>query len=382
MHPPKPLLPLTALAVFGTLAAISPGAAWELGVRLAPVLTFAAGMTVVVNLAAEVRLFEWVVDKLAGLPLPRAAVIFFFIVLCALSTTFFSLDTTAVMLTPLAVALASEVGVPVSVLALAVVWMANLGSLALPVSNLTNLLAVDAGSFASQHDYVSRALPSALVAMACAAVAFGALRIGRVGTHRPESTPPAPPQTTPPRPTAALAIIGLTLPALVSPIPYWATSTFAAVAMAIAVRPSGNRAGAVREIPWHALLITAALSAAANVLLQLGAAGRVSDSLGHAGPLALAAAGMGAANLINNIPAYFILEPAAVDPSGALALLVGVNAGAVITPWASLATLLWADQLRRAGQTVPWSRFMGAGLVLAPAAVAAAVGTLQLTAAA
>ena len=41
MNPPKPLLPLTALAVFGTLAAFSPGAAWELGVRLAPVLTFA-----------------------------------------------------------------------------------------------------------------------------------------------------------------------------------------------------------------------------------------------------------------------------------------------------------------------------------------------------
>ena len=37
-----------------------------------------------------------------------------------------------------------------------------------------------------------------------------------------------------------------------------------------------------------------------------------------------------------------------------MALLVGVNAGPLITPWASLATLLWLQRCRTAGIAVPW----------------------------
>lgn len=75
------------------------------------------------------------------------------------------------------------------------------------------------------------------------------------------------------------------------------------------------------------------------------------------------------ANLINNIPAYLALEPAADSALGAMALLIGVNAGPVITPWASLATLLWADQARRQGVRINWRIFILAGLVLAPLGV-------------
>ena len=52
-----------------------------------------------------------------------------------------------------------------------------------------------------------------------------------------------------------------------------------------------------------------------------------------------------------------------------LALLVGVNVGPLVTPWASLATLLWFDQLARRGEPVPWRAFALPGLVLAPVAV-------------
>ena len=37
-----------------------------------------------------------------------------------------------------------------------------------------------------------------------------------------------------------------------------------------------------------------------------------------------------------------------------MALLVGVNAGPLVTPWASLATLLWLQRCRTAGVVVPW----------------------------
>ena len=88
------------------------------------------------------------------------------------------------------------------------------------------------------------------------------------------------------------------------------------------------------------------------------------------GLLAIAGLGASSSNLINNIPAFLALEHGADTPHGMLALLVGVNAGPIIAPWASLATLLWHDQLRRAGAAVSWGSFIAAGCVLAPIAVA------------
>ena len=54
-----------------------------------------------------------------------------------------SLETTAVLLTPVVLALAARLGLPVAPFAYGAVWIANAGSLSLPVSNLTNLLAVN-----------------------------------------------------------------------------------------------------------------------------------------------------------------------------------------------------------------------------------------------
>ena len=63
-----------------------------------------------------------------------------------------------------------------------------------------------------------------------------------------------------------------------------------------------------------------------------------------------------------------------------MALLVGVNAGPLITPWASLATLLWLQRCRTAGIVVPWRWLVPAGTVCAVLAVAAGAGALALTA--
>lgn len=66
------------------------------------------------------------------------------VVLAVVSTVFLSLDTTAVIVTPVVVVLAQSIGVSPLPFALATVWLANTASLALPVSNLTNLLAAPA----------------------------------------------------------------------------------------------------------------------------------------------------------------------------------------------------------------------------------------------
>nr|BFF13402.1 hypothetical protein GCM10025699_47050 [Microbacterium flavescens] len=54
-------------------------------------------------------------------------------------------------------------------------------------------------------------------------------------------------------------------------------------------------------------------------------------------------------------------------------MLVGVNIGCLVTPWASLATLLWHSRLSSMGVEVSWGRFMLAGLGIAVVAVPLAV---------
>ncbi|MCZ9291456.1 SLC13 family permease [Corynebacterium lehmanniae] len=369
------LLPAAAIAAFAGLTAASSADAVSLATRLIPVLTFAAGMSAVVNLASRAQIFEWLVSALERGTSSREFVFAGFLALATVSTVFFSLDTTAIMLTPLAVQLASRFRLPQPAVALSVVWIANLASMPLPVSNLTNLLALSGGAFSSNHDYIRAAAAPAAAAIAVAvAAAYSARLIYRGASSAPNDAP-----TAVARPTAALVVIAFTVAALLSPVPYWLTGSLAAVAMWFAVGSAGRRAGAASLIPWHALLLAATLSAAATLALRLETVATAVSHLDGAHPGAIAAAGAVAANGINNLPAFLALEPAASGPTGVMALLIGVNVGPVVTPWASLATLLWADQLKRAGAAVPWSHFILWGAVLAPAAVSAATAALLAT---
>ena len=62
-----------------------------------------------------------------------------------------------------------------------------------------------------------------------------------------------------------------------------------------------------------------------------------------------------------------------------LALLIGTNAGPVITAWASLATLLWYERCAAFGLSIPKRRMLVNGTVLAAVAVLAATTALALT---
>jgi arsenical pump membrane protein len=102
---------------------------------------------------------------------------------------------------------------------------------------------------------------------------------------------------------------------------------------------------------------------------------------GESWPALLRMTGLAAlgANGVDNLPSYLALEPtAAGSPLRLAALLVGVNAGPLLTPWASLATLLWAARCRSAGLTVSWGWFALRGLLLVPPLLVAAVTALWL----
>ena len=74
---------------------------------------------------------------------------------------------------------------------------------------------------------------------------------------------------------------------------------------------------------------------------------------------------------MNNLPAYIALESVTADaPQRLMALLVGVNVAPLVTPWASLATLLWAQRCRARGVRIPGLTLAVQGLVCAWSRVA------------
>lgn len=328
--------------------------------RLAPVLLFVAGMSVTVNLAARTGAFEAIARALEERVKSEWALWLGIVVLAIVSTAFLSLDTTAIMVTPMAVALARRNGLKVVPLSFAVVWIANLGSLALPVSNLTNLLS---------HPYGSAAVP-AVAAVAVAVAASWA--VYRFAPSEPESRDSVITAPTSPLLKKSLIVLSLLPPALVSPLPYWAVSTVAAAVLLAFVRPDCR--AALSLVPWNSLLLAAAFSFSVGAVLVL-AGSRLNLEMG---PATLCALGAVTANILNNIPAYLLLEPATSTPQHTLALLIGVNCGPIVTPWASLATLLWHDQLRRSGIEIPWRTVAAKGAVLAPFAVSVPLAGLSL----
>jgi arsenical pump membrane protein len=86
--------------------------------------------------------------------------------------------------------------------------------------------------------------------------------------------------------------------------------------------------------------------------------------------------------VVNNLPAYVAGEQVipAANHTQLLSLLVGTNLGPVVTPWGSLATLLWFEWCRRSAVRVPMAKFVVTGAGLAVTGLAAVVGVLLLAA--
>lgn len=374
-----------ALIVCG-IAAIASGvlpleAVGALAARSAPIIGFVVAMTVVAELAAEADVFRAIARRLAALARGRVIALWLLVVVLAtVATTFLSLDTTAVLLTPVVVAIAAHAGFSPIPFALTTVWLANTGSLLLPVSNLTNLLAAERLGL-SPVEFASLLWAPALVAVLVPVlVLFLARRRELLARYEPE--PPIPVRD---RPLflIASAVLVLVVPLLVSGVAVWIPATAGALVLVVVFavrRPAALRPGL---IPWQLVVFVSGLFVAMQAAHELGATAVLAAAAGEGDdPLALLRlAGVAAfsGNAIDNLPAYLALEPFAASPVRTAALLIGVNAGVLITPWASLATLLWHQRLTSMGVEISWGRFAAAGLVVAPLTVGLA--TLALAAA-
>lgn len=323
-----------AIAVAASVATVGVGALTldELGdvfEHLAPVVVFLVAILVVAEVCARAGVFSAAGALVAagsrGSPVRLLTGTF---LLAALVTTVFSLDATVVLLTPVALTAALTHGVATQPIAQTCLRMANSASLLLPVSNLTNLLALPhldltVGGFA---------LRMAPVLAAVMLVEYVGLRL----LFRKElrlRRPPTVPTTTPSESRLAvpIAVVSLMLVGFVvtSPLgidPAWVTVVAAAVLVVWGLvtgvtRPVDVVAAAHPGFAVFVLGLGVVVAALAQGPLGAHVGGWLPDTgTGFGSLLLIACLATALAAVLTNLSATLLLLPL-LSPLGATAVL-------------------------------------------------------------
>ena len=183
----------------------------------------------------------------------------------------------------------------------------------------------------------------------------------------------------------AATVVALIGPAILLGVPAWAVALAASVALSLGFavrRPAAVAPGRlVRLVPWSVIGFAIVLFAAVEVVVEegsslLGSFFGTGDSL--ASLLQLAGTSGALANVVNNLPAYLVVEPFAQSADRLVTALVAVNVGPMLLAWGSLANLLWLRACRTRGLQISMVRFGLEGLLVVPLAVAVGVAAVSL----
>ena len=363
-----------ALGILAVATRLLPLAeAVDVSVRVAPVLLFLVAVTVLAELADAAELFDVAAGRAARLARGRTPLLYLLVLfLGTVTTVVLSLDTTAVLFTPVVLSLAAQLELDPLPFAFAAVWLANTASLLLPVSNLTNLLALDRLHL-SPAAYLGRMALPALVAVA---VTWLALAVWHRRRLRGRFTPPAP------QPVAdrwlfgtALAACALLVPALLLGVPVAAAASVSALLVTVAFVVRRREVLRWRLVPWRLVVMVPGLFLVVSALGPHGLDSGLQHAAGTSG-LRLVGVAAAGANLANNLPAYLALER--VAPHHLLDVLLGVNLGPLILPWGSLATLLWLERCKARQVRIPTRTFAVAGLAVVPVLLATTYAALHV----
>ncbi|CNE76883.1 arsenical pump membrane protein [Mycobacterium tuberculosis] len=358
--------------------------------RIAPLLLFLLSVIILAELTKAAGVFDAIAQRMARAGRGNYAALFLLCVAFASATTIFlNLDTTAVLLTPVMLALAARARIATLPLAMTTVWLANTASLLLPVSNLTNLLAADRVALETRA-FAARMWAPQLAVLAVTMALLWAFYWRRRMRGEDAYDPPDPVPVKDrvlfsATSVACLLFIGAILGGVHTGIQLGIAATVAAVVAVAAFAVRDRSALRPALVPWQLLVFVTGLFLVVPTLERFGLDDAMRAFVGHdgdaAGAFRAAFSGAGLSNVLNNLPAYVAGESAvpASNQDQLLSLLIGTNVGPVITPWGSLATLLWFEWCRRWDVRVPIRKFVLTGTVLAVAGCAASVGALLLT---
>lgn len=339
--------------------------------EIGPTVGFLAAILVFGHLCAEAGVFDYLGHVAARASHGRAGRLLGLVVVLAASVTaVLTLDATVVLLTPVVLATVASLRLSPRAPLYACARLANTGSLLLPVSNLTNLLAFGQSGLSFARFAGVMAVPWVI---ACVAE-WGSLRVffGVDEAARRELGA----QQVPPAPKYALGVLATTVALFVVTSSVHVAPAWAALAGCIALLLPRLRRGdlsmprLVAEASPGFCAFVFGLAVVVEGVTRHGLRRVLGDllpsSTGLLQLLAVAVLAAVLANLVNNLPATLALVPlVAGRPAAVLAVLLGVNIGPNATYPGSLATLLWRRVLpsRVRPRAAEFHRF---GLVTTP----------------
>jgi arsenical pump membrane protein len=337
--------------------------------RTWPPFVLVAGLLLIGAVAYEDGTFEAAGALLDRLPGGERVLYVVAMGLVAGVTVVLNLDTSVAFLTPVLVGAARRRGASEERLLYGCVFLSNAASLLLPGSNLTNLLVLSGTHVSGSAFLRSMALPwvaAVVVTIAGVAVAF---RRREAGPHRPAGVPAR---------ARLLSVVGIGLAAvLVVALPDPAVPVLAVGLLAGAIRLAQRR---IRPERIARAVDVGSLGAVFLVATALGTLARVWTFPGHlmrtAASAETAALGAVASVLVNNLPAAVLLGSGA--PAHPLSLLFGLNIGPNLAVSGSLSALVWWQAARSVGARPSARRYSAVGILLAPAAIAAALAAGHL----
>ncbi|MDO9712197.1 arsenic transporter [Paracraurococcus lichenis] len=388
---PEWIWAVAGAALLTGLGLLSPAEALDGIAKGTDVYLFLTGMMLLVELARQEGLFDWLAAHAARHARGSATRLFALVyAVGTLVTVFLSNDATAVVLTPAvaAVARAAEVGEPLPYL-LVCAFIANAASFVLPISNPANLV-IYGSHMPPLLEWLPRyALPSILAIGAT----FLVLRwTQRTPLREPVSSDIEMAELSPGGRMAAWGIAG-TAAALLAASAFdlqLGLPTFLAGVTTAGMVLLRSRCGlreVVSGVSWGVLPLVAGLFVLVEALEQTGVTRAIATQLHslvqQSATLATWASGVVLAlgcNLANNLPvglvAGRVVELAQVPETVRAAVLIGVDLGPNLSVTGSLATILWLVALRREGLAVGAWTFLKLGAVVMPPALLLAIGGL------
>lgn len=360
--------------------------------------TFTLIALVIISLILdEAGFFRWLALLLARAGLGRGRLLFPLVILLgALVTALFTNDGTALIWTPTVMEMLLLLRFsPKAVLAFvfATGFIADATSLPLPVSNLSNIIAVDYFNISFLR-YSLVMIPLNFVAIASSLVVLWFYFDRYIPRHYNLARLPPPEEAIRDPlvcqwsfPVLGLLLIGYFIAQPLA-IPVSLIAGIAALFMlTLAGRWFQKDATAVisipkvwREAPWQVILFSLGMYLVVIGLRNAGMTTILSQWLRSLSGWGLTAAATGTgllatvlSSVMNNLPTVLINSLAIQDVGGidpdirevmVYANVIGCNIGAKITPIGSLSTLLWLNVLARKGMRISWRMYLRIALSL------------------
>ncbi len=360
--------------------------------------TFTLIALVIISLILdEAGFFRWLALLLARAGLGSGRLLFPLVILLgALVTALFTNDGTALIWTPTVMEMLLLLRFsPKAVLAFvfATGFIADATSLPLPVSNLSNIIAVDYFNISFLR-YSLVMIPLNFVAIASSLVVLWFYFDRYIPRHYNLARLPPPEEAIRDPlvcqwsfPVLGLLLIGYFIAQPLA-IPVSLIAGIAALFMlALAGRWFQKDVTAVisipkvlREAPWQVILFSLGMYLVVFGLRNAGMTAILSQWLRSLSGWGLTAAATGTgllatvlSSVMNNLPTVLINSLAIQDVGGidpdirevmVYANVIGCNIGAKITPIGSLSTLLWLNVLARKGMRISWRMYLRIALSL------------------